>query len=75
MPRDLWICRECSFGNVEVVIHWLLSCSAWEASRFPLMLKMREYYIDVPALNEGEVQMILTAACQIPSNMKIHTVV
>ena len=55
--RDLWICRECSSGDVEDVRHWLLQCSAWEASRFPQ--KMVEHYIDFPILNnEAKVAII-----------------
>ena len=68
ISKDLWNCRECTLGDVEDIRHWLLQCSAWEANRFPLMQKMREYLVDFPALNDkAKVAMILTAQCQIPS--------
>ena len=64
IPRELRVCRECSSGDIEDLNHWLLHCSAWQTSRFPLMKKMMEQYIDFPTLNdEAKVALILTAAC------------
>ena len=71
IPRELRVCRECSSGDIEDLNHWLLHCSAWQTSRFPLMKKMMEQYIDFPTLNdEAKVVLILTAACRSPAIMK-----
>ena len=64
IPRELHVCRECSSWGIEDLNHWLLHCSVWQTSRFPLMKKMIEHYIDFPTLNdEAKVVLILTAAC------------
>ena len=69
IPKELRVCRECSSGDIEDLNHWLLHCSAWQTSRFPLMKKMMEYCIDFPTLNdEAKVVLILTAACRSPKN-------
>ena len=41
------------------------------ASRFPLMQKMREYFLDFSALNnEEKISMTLTEACRFPPIME-----
>ena len=64
LKREERVCKEYDSGEVEVVCHWLLQCSAWDHLRQPLLEAMDEVREDFSTKNDGDrTALILSLAC------------